>query len=275
MTSKQSVGYHSIVATLTPGTVNQPAIIRAANIARKLNSEVTLTNVITTRQDSVSEQVNADIIHQLTTGHAEITGSKSAQGNWLELINLANEVSGDLIVLDDRVYSELAPLLITSSQESCDHGDCDALIVHSQHYSADTPPDDYQHILVAADLNDQGLMTIYKAVRTARRYQSRLTLLNVVERFDPDKGKDEEAMKRLRLRGLDAFTAVIEGIEIEKEVLVTKDSVGQAVCEFASDHKADLIVIGSHKFKGLCVLHGKKAQQVINGSRCDVLVVHE
>jgi nucleotide-binding universal stress UspA family protein len=275
MTSKQSVGYHSIVAALTPSAANQPAVIRAVNVAAKLNSEVTLANVITTKQDSVSEQTSADIINQLTIGHAEITGAKSAQGDWLELINLANQVSGDLIVLDDKVYSELAPILIKSSKESCDHGDCDALIVHSQRYSSDMPPRDYQHIVVAADLNDQGLMTIYKAVRTAKRFQSRLSLLNVVELFDPDTGENEETIKKLRLRGLDAFTAVIEGIEIEKEVLVTKASVGQAVCDFATEHNADLVVIGSHKFKGLCVLHGKKAQQVIKGSTCDVLVVHE
>ncbi|MCW8919978.1 MAG: universal stress protein, partial [Sedimenticola sp.] len=145
----------------------------------------------------------------------------------------------------------------------------------ADNHSAESPPADYKHIVVAADLNEQGLMTIYKAVRMARRYQARLTLLNVVAQFDSEKEDDKIKAKQLRLRGLEAFTAVIEGIEVEKEVRVTAQTVDQAVCEFSTEHDADLIVMGSHKFKGLCVLLGEKAQQVIKASSCDVLIVHE
>ncbi|MDF1530117.1 MAG: universal stress protein [Sedimenticola sp.] len=272
MTNKQSVGYHSIIAAVTPNTSHQPAAIRAANVAGKLHSEVTLAHVISAALDT---QALTDVIKELIDSHSEITGIKSIQGNSLEIITLVDEMSGDLIVLDDLSFTTLAPSLMESRQKACDHGDCDALIIHADKHGADSPPADYKHIVVAADLNEQGLMTIYKAVRMARRYQARLTLLNVVAQFDSEKEDDKIKAKQLRLRGLEAFTAVIEGIEVEKEVRVTAQTVDQAVCEFSTEHDADLIVMGSHKFKGLCVLLGEKAQQVIKASSCDVLIVHE
>ncbi|WP_428622490.1 universal stress protein [Sedimenticola sp.] len=275
MTTKQSVGYHSIVALFSPLEAEQPAARRAANVAAKLQSQVTLAH-IAPASESEYESAAADdkVLDQLLEQHPEIVLAKSAKGSLLEIIRLAAEVSGDLIVLDRLGLSQLQPLLQESSDGKCDHGECDALVVRARGGGEDPKMADYRHIVVAADLNDQGLMTIYKAVRMAKRYSARLTLLNVLDQFDADQ-EQAVAAKALRSRGLDAFTAVIEGLEVEKEVLVTAETVHQAVSAYAKHQQADLLVIGSHKYQGLCVLLGNTARQVIKETDCDVLVVHE
>ena len=269
MTTKQSVGYHSIVALFSPSETRQPATIRAANVAAKLHSQVTLAHIAETSEAADNERIN-----ELTAEHSEIVQTKRAQGSLLEIVRLADEVSGDLIVLDSGLYGQLQPLLQESSETACDHGECDALVVRNTTDADDENVVDYRHIVVAADLNDQGLMTIYKAVRMAKRYNARLTLLNVVDNFTDDKEK-ASAAKNLRLRGLEAFTSVIEGLKVEKEVVVTSESVDRAVSAYSAQQQSDLVVIGSHRFHGLCVLLGSTAKHVIENGNCDVLVVHE
>jgi len=275
MTTKQSVGYHSIVALFSSSETRQPAAIRAANVAAKLHSQVTLAHIVPASQGAhKGAEADSVRLNELVAGHPEIVQKKSAKGSLLEVVQLADVVSGDLIVLDNDLCSQLQPLLQESSETACDHGECDALVVHSKTGTDDEKVFDYRHIVVAADLNDQGLMTIYKAVRMAKRYSARLTLLNVVENF-ADGQEEESTVKNLRLRGLEAFTSVIEGLTVEKEVVVTSGSVDQAVSAYSAQQQSDLIVIGSHKFHGLCVLLGTTAKRVIETTHADVLVVHE
>lgn len=277
MTTKQSVGYHSIVALFSPTETNQSAAIRATNIAAKLHSQVTLAYIAGASDSDPAHESDDAIssrINQLMTEQPEIVLTKRAQGSLLEIVPMADEVSGDLIVLDAGIHGQLYPLLLENHETACAQGECDALVVHTAD-GGNNATTDYRHIVVAADLNDQGLMTIYKAVRMAKRYNARLTLLNVLDSVPTGDAKEADAAQRLRLRGLEAFTSVIEGLEVEKTVLATSASVDQAVSEYSMQQKADLIVIGSHKFRGLCVLLGSTAKRVIESAHCDVLVVHE
>lgn len=275
MSNRQSVGYHSIVAAISPDQGGQPAAIRAANVAGKLQSQVTLAHIASFSQPETESLDTAQkLMTRLSTSHPEIALLKSTRGNWLDLVQLSDEVSGDLIVLDREVHDQLAPLLREHEEDHCDHGQCDVLVVGKGQSETDTAID-YTHILVAADLTDQGLMTLYKAVRTAKRYNARLTLLNVVEQ---SAGDSDEALKpaiELRQRGLEACTSVIEGLEVETRVIVTEGGVEQAVADFADNHDCNLIVIGSHRFRGLCVLLGATTAGVIERVRSDTLVVHE
>lgn len=275
MTKQQSVGYHSIVALFSPSETRQPATVRAANVAAKLHSQVTLAYIAEV-SEAADKSAEADSmrLNELTAEHSEIVQTKRAQGSLLEIVRLADEVSGDLIVLDNNLCGQLQPLLHESSETACNHGGCDALVVHSNRDTTDANAVDYRHIVVAIDLNEQGLMTIYKAVRTAKRYGARLTLLNVVDNFAADK-EEASAAKNLRLRGLEAFTSVIEGLKVEKEVVVTSESVDHAISAYSAQQQSDLVVIGSHKFQGLCVLLGNTVKHVIENGNCDVLVVHE
>ncbi|WP_260291698.1 universal stress protein [Sedimenticola hydrogenitrophicus] len=266
MTTKPSVGYHSIVALYSPTASEQTAVLRAANVASKLHSQVTLVHVVPAGSAVEAEAATMD---RLLAENAEIAAAKSTHGDLLQLAPQANAVNGDLVVLDNVGFAQLQPLLQADDEAIPEQTECDVLVVH-----ANRPPVDYRHIVVAADLDDQGLMTIYKAVRMAKRYNARLTLLNVVDNFTA--GKDEEnAAKNLRMRGLEAFTSVIEGLEVEQEVVVTTGPVDQMVSNYSARQQAGLIVIGSYKLQGLHILLGTTAKRVIETANCDVLVVHE
>lgn len=266
MTTKQSVGYHSIVALYSPTESRQPAALRAANVASKLNSQVTLVQIAPTASAAEAEAAS---IGRLLEQHAEISAAKSTHGDLLQLAHQANAVKGDLVVLDNIGFAQLLPLLQAGDKATPEQSGCDALVVHTGR-----PPGDYRHIVVAADLDDQELMTIYKAVRMAKRYGARLTLLNVVDNFSGE-AEAEDAARNLRLRGLDAFASVIEGLEVEKAVVVTPGPVDQAVADYSDREQAELIITGSHNLPGLRVLLGNTAKGVIEGTNCDVLVVHE
>ncbi|MCW8907272.1 MAG: universal stress protein [Sedimenticola sp.] len=275
MSSRQSVGYHSIVAAISPDQAGQPAAIRAANVAAKLQSQVTLAHIASLSQPANESLGTArHLMNRLSTEHPEITLLKSTRGNWLDMVQLSDEVSGDLIVLDTPVHDQLVPLLREHEDDHCDHGECDVLVIGRQQ-SEDDAATDYAHILVAADLTDQGLMTLYKAVRMAKRYTARLTLLNVVEQGLTDSEEALQSAIELRQRGLEACTSVIEGLKVETRVTTAETGVDQAVADYAASQDCDLIVIGSHKFKGLCVLLGNTTAGVIGGAGIDALVVHE
>ena len=275
MTSRQSVGYHSIVATISSDESGQPAAIRAANVAEKLQSQVTLAHIASLSQPE-TESLNTakQLMQQLSTEHPEIVLLKSTRGSWLDMVQLSDEVSGDLIVIDRLVHDQLIPLLQEHEKDHCNHGECDVLVV-DRHGEQDRMPADYAHILVAADLTDQGLMTIYKAVRMAKRYNARLSLLNVVDQHRIDSQDELKATCDLRQRGLEACTSVIEGLQVGIQVTASDDGVDHAVADYAAAHGCDLIVIGSHKFKGICVLLGKTTFGVISRAHADTLVVHE
>lgn len=275
MTTKKSVGYHNMVALFSPAQAHQPAAIRAANVASKLHSQVTLAHIRPPSEAAgQSADTDDDRLNELVAGFPEIAETKGAQGDLLEIVRLMDEISGDLIVLDSDLCAQLQPLLQEGGETACGHGSCDALVVHNKVVPDDEKAVDYRHIMVATDLNDQGLMTIYKAVRMAKRYNARLTLLNVVDNFSADK-EAESAAKNRRLRGLEAFTSVIEGLTVEKEVVITTGSVDQALSACSVEQQYDLVVIGSHKFHGLCILLGSSVRRVIETTNADVLVVHE
>lgn len=275
MTTKQSVGYHRMVALFTPSQSSQPAATRAANVAARLHSQVTLTYISPTSDSSGRQRGRDDAcLNALVDAHAEIAHTKKVRGDLLEIVRLMDEAKGDLLVLDRGLCAQLQALLEQAPETTCDHGQYDALVVGSSPTEAASQPVDYRHVMVATDLDERGLMTIYKAVRMARRYNARLSLLNVVDNFNADK-EEESRIKNLRLRGLEAFASIIEGLTVEREVVVTSGSVDQAVSAYAVQQRCDLLVIGSHKFQGPRILLGGSAKRVIETGSTDVLVVHE
>jgi len=49
----------------------------------------------------------------------------------------------------------------------------------------------------------------------------------------------------------------------------------ETICEAAREKQADLVVIGSHGYRGLDRLLGTTAAKVVNHAHCSVLVVRE
>ncbi len=138
----------------------------------------------------------------------------------------------------------------------------------------------YQHILLAADFQDDSARVAERAKELASRYEARLSLLHVVENMPVEPGNElmipptanveQELLNNAerRLRDLATRLDVADG---DHEVRVGQTK--REIIEHAEDNGVDLIVVGSHSRHGLALLLGSTANAVLHGAPCDVLAV--
>jgi len=124
---------------------------------------------------------------------------------------------------------------------------------------------------------------VTRAVALCKRFGARLTLLHVVEYFPVDRSNEviapedvdpaayRETQARLQLREL---AARLDCEDAAREVLFSPDAAWHGVVAFATDQRADLVVLGSHGLHGVFELLGSTANGVVNQAPCDVLAVH-
>lgn len=139
---------------------------------------------------------------------------------------------------------------------------------------------DYHHILVALDLTDDGPRVLARAADLAGRYDSRLTLLHVVEPLPveaageailpPTLGIESELYDNATRR-LQDFADAAGLAAAQREVVIGYTK--REILHLAEDRGADLIVVGSHGRHGLALLLGSTANAVLHGAPCDVLAV--
>jgi len=136
------------------------------------------------------------------------------------------------------------------------------------------------NILVATDFSGVSDRALDYALALARRYEAHVTVAHVIDAesemvLAPEMAVNtresiyaaaEEAMGQIlisgRLRGVEHDTVVQEGsLWPTLETLITK-------------HKADLVVVGTHRLGGLKkMLLGSGAEQILRQAKCPVLTV--
>ncbi|MEN8260749.1 MAG: universal stress protein [Pseudomonadota bacterium] len=141
--------------------------------------------------------------------------------------------------------------------------------------------DAYKNILLAADFTEHGEVVGRRAFDLAQRYQSRLSVVHVVDNlpitdaaygpiipFGVDLAEElvEAAKKRLAKLG-EQFSIPSDRQWVE---------IGSAKLEIiriAQQNDVDLIVVGSHGRHGLGLLLGSTADGVLHHATCDVMAV--
>lgn len=161
----------------------------------------------------------------------------------------------------------------------------------------------YTHILVPTDFSTLGNRAVAHAVEEAEQHGAALILLHVMQHadtavyfragrpLDPTPVADEfgstfprheipaaetvrrdfleEAMTQLR----DLIPSTFKG---NTDVLVESGHPTDVIVRMAQEHKADLIVMGTHGRSGLPhLLMGSVAEKVVRLAPCSVLVVRE
>ncbi|MFQ5335633.1 MAG: universal stress protein, partial [Flavobacteriales bacterium] len=159
----------------------------------------------------------------------------------------------------------------------------DVMIVRSDLYNEENPPKDYTHILAATDLNSQAHTAAEKAAAIADAYKAKLTLFHVIEYFPVDRENEvitpenQDPMGyqiNLKREVLNSIADAIGHPNANQEVITTNGSASMAVPDYAREHNADLMVIGSQVNYGVKVLLGATADGIVHRAKCDVLVVH-
>lgn len=142
----------------------------------------------------------------------------------------------------------------------------------------------FKHILLPTDGTPASLKAGHVAVELAKRCGARLSILHVIEPNAPHPhsgnagiGTEIEWITEMQVRS-EGYLAQIEEIAGVHAVActsshVTRGSPYLAIEEFATLHKCDLIVMGSHGKHGLQrLILGSQTQKVLLTTRFPVLI---
>jgi len=131
-------------------------------------------------------------------------------------------------------------------------------------------------VLIPVDGSDQSLRTIRGAARFLEKGVCEIYLLNVRLTLPSEVNwalmKDQEAtIELLNAAKLEAMKA---GLKVEKSEYVTFPDPAAAICDYAKEMQIDLIVIGSHGYRGLAeFLMGSVSEKVFEKADRPVIVI--
>ncbi len=185
----------------------------------------------------------------------------------------------DLIIAGRHGEHRLSERLLgTVTERVVRHAPCSVWVAHP---ATREPPVLTTHIVAATDLSEASLAAVRAAAMLGGAFSSWVTLVHSYDVFPPldmlrrDEAPDEphafgervaQALEKLRTEQLDGVPAGVK-------VLRDKSTV-TAICDFASDQGADLVVTGTHGRSGVSrLLIGSVAERVIRHAPCSVLVV--
>jgi universal stress protein A len=138
----------------------------------------------------------------------------------------------------------------------------------------------YTHLLLAVDFSKSTDDVVNKALALARAFETRISLIHVVEFAQVDLSNELVMPQELELD--QELLALAEGrLETladkhglaDSNRYVRQGSTKREIINLAEQEGADLIVIGSHGRSGLQLLLGSTANAVLHGAPCDVLAV--
>ena len=141
----------------------------------------------------------------------------------------------------------------------------------------------FARILVAVDASPQGEAALALASRLAADQHAALTIATVVGRpgtfyAPPDVVVDPAIDARVAEQAdalLTRAAAVAREAGVEAETCRREGSVLDAILACITEHRADLVVVGTHGRSGIArVLQGSVAEGVLRGTTIPVLVAH-
>jgi universal stress protein A len=138
--------------------------------------------------------------------------------------------------------------------------------------------DVFDHILVSVDFTDKSAKMLDVAINMADLYRARLTLLHVIETLEYEDSELKPFYESLESAAWTKLKPMAEqcakaGIQVDQDVIFGRRAV--RIVDYASNAKADLLILGSHKIvsdnppKNLLTL----SYQVSIMCQCPVLLV--
>lgn len=108
----------------------------------------------------------------------------------------------------------------------------------------------FDHILVPVDFTDKNARALDVAIQMANLYRSRLTLLHVIETLEYEDAELKPFYESLESAAWTKLKPMAEqctkaGLEVEQDVIFGRRAV--SIVDYASDKKADLLILSSHK----------------------------
>ncbi|MGF1614134.1 MAG: universal stress protein [Gammaproteobacteria bacterium] len=281
MSANEKSLYNRILAAVPLHIEGHPAVSRAINIAQRTHGEVTLVHVIEhadEKTDSARRYVERLMSLQPLVRDMRLVSGRT----WSAINDVAQAINASLVVIGSHVHGQLRALLGSTSDSILHHADRDILLVRSEIYNDQRPPEDYSRILAAVDVNRPSQRIVDKAAALAKTYGAHLTLLNVVEHYPVNRENEDitpedhdpvQYQHSVRIEILSKMAEATGYTEVAQEVLLTDGAAGRAVSDYAKEQAVDLIAIGAHGNYGVDALFGATADAIAHRAPCDVLVV--
>jgi len=139
----------------------------------------------------------------------------------------------------------------------------------------------FDTILVPTDGSDAAETATATALELAERFDASVHAINVVELGEFPADVESEAAEELTGRGEETLEPIEAratdlGVSAPTRVVETTDPVHQAIIDYAVDHDADLVVMGTHGRTGLNrFVLGSVTERTLRTSPVPVLTVHE
>ena len=152
-----------------------------------------------------------------------------------------------------------------------------AKVAQSHGYrNAPAAPITLRQVLCCTDFKQPSLEAVWYAISMAREFHARLTLLHVIEEYG-DHLHERPGPIDLALQTLEALVPAAIDWKYPPEALVEFGETSEVILQTASEHEADLIVLGVQSAEGhmgaATHLGGGVAHKVIAGAHCPVLTV--
>lgn len=137
----------------------------------------------------------------------------------------------------------------------------------------------YKHIIVGVDLSPESHQVIQRAVQIAKNHNAKLLLAHIIEPLAFAYGGDipmdlTEVQAQLQAQAKTQLHKIAKQFDINQTQCHLL--IGQPAAELhqlATEHKSELIIVGSHGRRGLALILGSTANGVLHGAHCDVLAV--
>lgn len=143
---------------------------------------------------------------------------------------------------------------------------------------------EFTKILVPVDFSDNSRQILRSAAELAAEFKASLSVVFVVQSFDDYSGffvphtpvgQFEEEMVRNAEEKMKSFVAEVLPAGTPVQTRVLAGDVAEAIIEHAESTGIDLIVMGTHGYKGVeRLLFGSVAEKVIKTAACPVLSIN-
>jgi len=139
-------------------------------------------------------------------------------------------------------------------------------------------------ILVPVDFSENSQKILRTAAEFAATFKAELAVVFVVQSFDDYSGffvphmpiiQLEEEMVNSAREKMKSFVAETLSESSPRSTAVISGDVAEEINRFAAAEKADLIIMGTHGYKGLDkILFGSVAEKIVKGAPCPVLTIN-
>ncbi len=139
-------------------------------------------------------------------------------------------------------------------------------------------------ILVPVDFSENSQKVLRMAADVAGRFKAELIVVFVVQSFDDYSGffvphmpiiQFEEEMVKSAGEKMKSFVAETLNGSVPHTTAILSGDVVEEINRFVGEQKADLIVMGTHGYKGLDkILFGSVAEKIVKTAPCPVLTIN-